>query len=298
MRLSASAEPARPQISIGVPVYNGGPQIARALDALLEQDFADFEIVISDNASTDETESVARRYAAADKRIRYYRQPTNIGALRNFAFVLEMAAGDYFMWAAADDLRSKNFLRVNYNFLVVNPKYSASISKTSFEGGSGFPDEVGDNLLDDVSLDRRIIRFLSAPHANSGFYSLFRRAPLIAAMNPIEWYFGFDWTIMMRVATTGPMARLEQGWFARGGRGMSTDHDYLIRSTRIRRINWILPFYDFSLVVLRCARKTSWRSQLTIARLLLRLNHTAFRAQLSHTLKAMLSRRPINRIPA
>ena len=99
-----------PQVSIGMPVYNGAKFIHEALDSLLAQTFADFELIISDNASTDETEAICREYAAKDERIRYVRQTENRGALANFRFVLDEAVGEYFMFAAADDFWSPNWL--------------------------------------------------------------------------------------------------------------------------------------------------------------------------------------------
>lgn len=97
-------------ISIGMPVYNGANFINKALDSLLDQTFTNFELIISDNASTDETETICQKYAKRDNRIRYVRQPENQGALANFQFVLNEAVGDYFMWAAADDVWDKKWI--------------------------------------------------------------------------------------------------------------------------------------------------------------------------------------------
>ncbi len=99
-----------PKVSIGMPVYNGGRFLKEALDSLLVQTFTDFELIISDNASTDETEAICQDYAAKDKRIRYIRQTENRGAIANFQFVLDEAVGEYFMWAAADDIWSSEFI--------------------------------------------------------------------------------------------------------------------------------------------------------------------------------------------
>ncbi len=90
-------------VSIGMPVFNGEKYIRDALETLLSQSYRDFELIISDNASTDETAVICQQYAARDSRIRYIRQPQNIGVHANFGFVLEQARGKYFMWAAADD---------------------------------------------------------------------------------------------------------------------------------------------------------------------------------------------------
>ena len=99
-----------PQLSVGLPVYNGECYLAKSIDSLLGQSFTDFELIISDNASTDGTEEICRRYAAKDPRIRYVRQPRNIGAVPNHNFVLREARGEYFKWAAHDDVYGRDLL--------------------------------------------------------------------------------------------------------------------------------------------------------------------------------------------
>lgn len=106
-----SALGVRPAVTIGMPVYNGEKYICEALDTLLAQTFTDFELIISDNDSTDATESICRNYAEQDPRIRYVRQLKNLGALPNFQFVLNEARGAYFMWAAYDDKWDKDWVR-------------------------------------------------------------------------------------------------------------------------------------------------------------------------------------------
>jgi glycosyltransferase involved in cell wall biosynthesis len=93
-----------PPVSIGLPVYNGDPYIEATLDSLLTQTFQDLEIIISDNASTDRTAEICRRYAEKDSRIRYFRNSTNIGSARNFNQTVTLASGKYFKSASADDL--------------------------------------------------------------------------------------------------------------------------------------------------------------------------------------------------
>jgi glycosyltransferase involved in cell wall biosynthesis len=101
-----------PVVSIGMPVYNGEKYIREALDSLLTQTFADFDLIISDNASTDGTENICREYAGKDKRIRYIRQELNQGASQNFNHVLNMADGKFFMWAAHDDKWNKDYVEL------------------------------------------------------------------------------------------------------------------------------------------------------------------------------------------
>ncbi|MBF2073340.1 MAG: glycosyltransferase family 2 protein [Synechococcales cyanobacterium C42_A2020_086] len=98
-----------PRISIGVPVYNGENFIRVALDSILDQTFKDFEVIIADNASTDRTEEICREYAAKDSRIRYYRNPTNIGAGPNHNLIVQLAKGEYFAWVGHDDARAPEY---------------------------------------------------------------------------------------------------------------------------------------------------------------------------------------------
>ena len=105
-----------------MPVYNGEMFIREALDSLLAQTFTDFELIISDNASTDKTQEICLAYAQRDPRIRYVRQNENKGALVNFQFVLDQARGDFFMWAAADDRWESSFIMRLAQSLDTNPQ--------------------------------------------------------------------------------------------------------------------------------------------------------------------------------
>jgi glycosyltransferase involved in cell wall biosynthesis len=109
------------KVSIGMPVHNGAATLRRALDSVLGQDHADLEVVLSDNASTDDTPTIARQAAEQDPRIRYFRQPRPIPAWENFRFVLEQATGDYFLWAADDDLHSPNYVDTLARALSADP---------------------------------------------------------------------------------------------------------------------------------------------------------------------------------
>ncbi len=99
-----------PHVSIGLPVFNGENYLEEALQAILTQTFTDFELIICDNASTDQTQAICETYADRDSRIRYYRNPENIGAAPNFNRTVALARGIYFKWAAHDDLLLPTFL--------------------------------------------------------------------------------------------------------------------------------------------------------------------------------------------
>jgi glycosyltransferase involved in cell wall biosynthesis len=99
-----------PRVSIGLPVYNGENYLREALDSILAQTFPHFELIISDNASTDKTREICEAYVARDRRIRYYRYDKNIGLAGNFNRVLALSTGDFFKWAAHDDVIAHDFL--------------------------------------------------------------------------------------------------------------------------------------------------------------------------------------------
>ncbi|MEM7133567.1 MAG: glycosyltransferase [Chloroflexota bacterium] len=99
-----------PLVSIGLPVYNGENFLRASLGSILNQTFTDFELVISDNASTDSTEEIVREAAAQDSRIRYFRNDVNGGAAWNYNRVFELSRGKYFKWAAHDDIMHCGYL--------------------------------------------------------------------------------------------------------------------------------------------------------------------------------------------
>jgi len=131
-----------PLVSVGMPVLNGGLMFQHALKSILEQDYDNLEIIISDNASSDGTKEFCKRMMKLDSRIRYIRQTTTISAFSNLNFVLDLAQGEFFMWAAHDDLRSNNFVSENLNALILDKGAILSFGKlriSTSHGSEGVP---------------------------------------------------------------------------------------------------------------------------------------------------------------
>lgn len=99
-----------PRVTVGLPVYNGEEYLAETLDSLLGQTYANFELIIGDNGSTDATQQICATYAAQDKRIRYLRSKENRGATWNYNRLVPLARGEYFRWTAHDDLVEPTYL--------------------------------------------------------------------------------------------------------------------------------------------------------------------------------------------
>ncbi len=110
-----------PSLSIGLPVYNGAEYLEEALASVAAQTLTDYEVVISDNASTDGTQAICESHAAKDGRIRYHRNPTNIGSDRNYDRCFELSSGKYFLTLAHDDRLHPDYLERVVGVLEADP---------------------------------------------------------------------------------------------------------------------------------------------------------------------------------
>jgi glycosyltransferase involved in cell wall biosynthesis len=192
--ITFSPPPSPPEVSIGMPIYNGEKFMRRALDSLLSQSFHDFELIISNNGSTDLTAEICEMYASKDSRISYINQPENKGSLFNFRFVLSKSLGKYFMWAAADDLWDKDFIKQCVNCLnnradvgLCFSKYWVTSMLFPFLSMKQFPDM--SFMLSDLVYDRicnYIILNASTTHKANAIYGLWRKELVIQSLRFTE----------------------------------------------------------------------------------------------------------------
>lgn len=276
MQLDCSSH--TPTISVGVPVYNGEKTLAAALDSLLAQSFTNIEIIISDNASTDKTEDICRSFCEKDKRITYVRQEKNIGAAKNFEFVLKQSKGEYFTWAAADDLRSYDFLEVNINALIKNEKYSASTSPNFLGKKDDLnPHTVTFSLMGNIQ--ERFDEFFKQCWISHGiFYSLMRTE--IVKKYPLhgKHFLAADWALDIYLASQGDINRCQEGLIISGADGISSRANPW-RPFRTHIIGWVFPLHEFSLYTLKLVSNQSilWRTKLLFK--LLKLNLFSAKSQ-------------------
>lgn len=114
-------------VTIGLATYNGSSTLAKSIESLLNQSYIKFKLIISDDASTDNSFEIAEKYALIDSRIVCMKQPCNLGPLGNFSQTLRLADSEFFMWASQDDLWSPNYLEVSITALKMNPNASYTI---------------------------------------------------------------------------------------------------------------------------------------------------------------------------
>ena len=126
-----------PDISIGLPVYNGQKLIRNAIESTLAQTHGDFELIISDNASTDGTATICREYASLDGRIKYFRSQVNLGAAANFRKVFHLASGRYFKWIGVDDYCAPAYLEQTKRVLDSRDDVVLCCSKVNIIDGEG-----------------------------------------------------------------------------------------------------------------------------------------------------------------
>lgn len=169
-----------PRVTVGMPVYNGEPFLAQALDCLLAQSFSDFELVIADNASTDRTREICQSYAVRDPRVRYERNSENIGVDRNFNRVFNLARGEYFRWAAADDLCAPSLLEKCVVTLDAHPEVVLCYSKSRYidESGVTLLDYEDRLHLDSPKPNKRLSRLLWHIHMCNAVFGLMRASTL------------------------------------------------------------------------------------------------------------------------
>lgn len=171
----AGGRPA-PTVSIGLPVYNGARFLAQALDSLLAQSYSDFELIVSDNASTDETAAICAEYADRDARLRYIRQSENIGAPRNWSFVVTVARGRYFKWASCNDRCAPDMLARCVEVLSSQPQAVLCYGRTCLvEEDSGREEVYNEDVaIEDERPSDRFIHLLSALRLNNAQSGLIR----------------------------------------------------------------------------------------------------------------------------
>jgi glycosyltransferase involved in cell wall biosynthesis len=194
-----------PLVSVGLFVFNGERFIDGALLSILNQTFTDFELIISDNASTDRTGEIAEDYAKRDDRIRYYRSEKNMGAGWNARRVYELATGKYFKWAAVDDLLEPDLLRRCVDILENDPGCVVVHARTREvdENGSFIKNYVPRMRTD---YDDPVARFWEMLHTGGDMcYQIYgvMRMSALCQLPPQGIYVNADGILLARMALLG-----------------------------------------------------------------------------------------------
>lgn len=209
---------AAPKVSVGLPVYNGDDFVEQAIVSILQQTLQDFELVISDNASTDRTQDICRSYAAKDRRIKYFRVDENVGACQNFNRVFALSRAPYFKWACHDDLCAPELLEKCVAVLDNLPDVVACYPRSAFIDELGAflaGHSAGCNLRSPRVADRVSQYFREGSPACHPIFGVMRRSAL-QKTSLIGPYINSDVVLILELALLGKVYEVpEQLFFCR-----------------------------------------------------------------------------------
>lgn len=227
-----------PKISIGMPVFNGGNYIEQAICSILEQTYSDFELIITDNASEDETEEICRDYAEKDNRVRYHRYVTNVGAAKNFNRAVYLAQGEFFKWAAHDDMLDPDYLGRCLRVLENDESLILCFPKTILVDDCGRTTGRYKVSMKNISSASPVARFrdlVLINHWGVEIFGLFRKSALDTT-GLLAGFPGSDRTLMAQLGLIGRFYEIPEYLF------FSRDHRK--RSTRVGTIHSRAGWWD------------------------------------------------------
>lgn len=204
-----------PKLTLAMPVYNGTNYIRDALDSILAQTFTDFELIVCDNASEDETCAVVEEYAARDDRIRLIRNPRNLGASANYNLGYEHGRGEYLKWCAHDDTLSPNNLEACIEVLDARPGVALAFASTRGITGSGRITRPTGEETPSLEDSDPAVRFRQAIELSGTcfpIFGVFRRANLDRSTLHRP-YYGSDRGVIAEHAIMGKFVRVEDAIF-------------------------------------------------------------------------------------
>jgi glycosyltransferase involved in cell wall biosynthesis len=227
----------RPMVSVGLPVYNGETYLRQVLDSVLSQTFGEFELVISDNASTDGTEKICLEYAAADPRIRYHRQSQNRGITWNFRQVVLLSAGRYFLWTSHDDLLASNYIERCVEVLEGDPSVVLCYSNSIYVDEAGNRFEPKQQLeFDQTSPHQRFRRLIGLSHNCVALFGVIRSDVLKKTSIHGDFADG-DRCVLVELGLQGNYHRIREPLFFHREYAGRFTHQYPSRQERTRLAN-------------------------------------------------------------
>jgi glycosyltransferase involved in cell wall biosynthesis len=190
-----------PLVSVGIPTFNRASSLVTAIESVLKQTYSNIELVISDNASTDNTQSICENFCKNDVRITYIRQESNLGATNNFIEVLKHSTGEYFMWLGDDDWIDNNYVAECTEILIDHLDHSLICGKCKYYIDKEFFRQ-GDIInIDEDNQCSRLLSYYKQVSDNGTFYGIMRTNQI--SNIPIKNTMGGDWFVIAAISFLG-----------------------------------------------------------------------------------------------
>jgi glycosyltransferase involved in cell wall biosynthesis len=244
-------------VSIGLPTYNRATHLERAIASVLAQTHRQIELIVSDNASSDGTERLCREWSRRDNRLRYVRQPENLGPTANFHEVLAPARGQHFMWLSDDDWLDANYVSECLSALASDPKTSIAAGRCFHYDSAGrlLKEDVATNLRQpDVA--ERIVAYFTHVNYNSIFYGLMRTELVrrVGMRNAL----GSDWLVVVWMLLHGYATTVETTHVHRTVGGTSKSVRNIIKVLGLPRYQMLAPELTIALNSYNALLRMQW----------------------------------------
>jgi glycosyltransferase involved in cell wall biosynthesis len=202
-----------PLVSIGMPVFNSGHHIREALESVLAQDYHNLEVIISDNASTDQTQEICLEYAAKDERIHYHRNECNMGMSWNMNNVLKLSKGKYFKWAGSHDFIAPSFITECVEVLDANDNIVLAYPLAQAVNTLRKPiKDISPEIIDTTGLpdSARVFLVIKKIRNYAAVYYGLYRASALRRCRPIRAFMGNDQVLLTEISILGSIAVVPQ----------------------------------------------------------------------------------------
>jgi glycosyltransferase involved in cell wall biosynthesis len=265
---------AAPRLTIGLIIYNGADSARCCIDSLLAQTWADFELLIHDNGSTDGTSEICAEYARRDARVRHVRHAQTVPQSTNFRRVLLAARTEYFMWAADDDIWSPRFAELCIAELDRNPNAVACCTKVMFRYPDGAERLARGTFPIQGEPTSRVRTYLTNPRDSARLYGVYRTPALQASYPADVPVFAYDWLVVCLSMLHGDHLEVDAVQLLRSGHAPGKyfekyDRHFVRSPGLLGRLSWFLPLLPLSRELRTYLPPAAWRA----ARLkVLRLN--------------------------
>jgi len=237
----APQEGGEPLVSVGIPTFNRLPMLRRAAESVLAQDYANLELVICDNASTDETQTWCETLAARDSRVRYFRQAINVGATANFNDVFARSRGRLYMVLGDDDWLGPSYVSRCAETLLSKPDLAVVCGEPHMFLEDQFLYQGRKMNMLQESAAHRVAAYLWQVGENVPFHGLMRRE-VAAALPPLREVLAGDWLFVASLAFIGKIRTLDNTWINKSVAGTTGSWAKLLRWTRLPPFSAKIPY--------------------------------------------------------